>query len=568
MLAEVLAVDTVREAMLLTGVLSPLDLLRIRRVAAPLRELATSALAEYTPLAMLGALDTISTHSPRLHRRQVGPSQLVQLAGDGSGDDDDDGDDDFVAPSSEEDEDHGGEEATSDMEATDGDSDADSDTAADSDDDSGGGGGDGGENFDENDDDSDIGEVVPLRIQGFVMNWSSGRWAASPAVDCRAYQPSLMDRRQVQQPCRVLGTGMAVRGSSHWPPKHTGCLVLPHSCDWAADYSLTMTAGATHVECTPLLHEPCRGTRTNGAAVLCGSMPTEQGEGGRAVFMLGGYYEPPWGDLDDDEELDEEEDEEGHSALVEYFPIDAANERCRRWTALQPMECRRTEFAAGFFPAGAYLAEDAQRRSGRASSHTAAAAALIVAGGSDGSNEEYLRTAECLCVVGPGELSCGDWSRLPDMLHPRGYCTGCVLPDGRFVVMGGRSRRSTGPARRRDGEVFDPWAYKWRALPPLPAVFGESPELTLCAGGPSLVVAAMVVPEEIGGKRYVAALQLEAPRAHIQHEICEEEDCENEWWRDQVAQAAAAERWVTLRALPQGSEAEHAKSLVCLARGV
>jgi hypothetical protein len=154
-------------------------------------------------------------------------------------------------------------------------------------------------------------------------------------------------------------------------------------------------------------------------------------------------------------------------------------------------------------------------------------------------------------------------------LHPRGYCTGCVLPDGRFVVMGGRSRRTAGPARRRDGEVFDPSYYRWRMLPPLPAVFGESLNLTLCAGGPSLVVAAVVEPDEIGGKRYVAALQLATTRPQTELEIHEQMSGNNQWWRDRLTQAAAEERWVTLGSLPQTSRAwggVEATALVCAAR--
>ena len=134
--------------------------------------------------------------------------------------------------------------------------------------------------------------------------------------------------------------------------------------------------------------------------------------------------------------------------------------------------------------------------------------------------------------------------------------------------MGGRSRRSTGPTRRRDGEVFDPSVYRWRALPPLPAVFGESPELTLCAAGPSLLIAAMALPEELGGKRFAAALRLAALPARTKQELQEDLRGEHGWWQARVAQAAAEERWVTLGALPQGGGggAEEARSLVCIPR--
>ena len=223
----------------------------------------------------------------------------------------------------------------------------------------------------------------------------------------------------------------------------------------------------------------------------------------------------------------------------------------------------RTEFAAGFFPAGSYFADSLVERS-PATSRWDKGIALIVAGGSDGStNDEYLRSVECNCWIDVGGvLESSTWMDLPDMLHSRGGCTGCVLPDGRFVVMGGRSKKdhcpghSAGP-ERRDGEVFDPRHYRWRMLPPLPAVFGESPELTLCAGGPSLLVVAMVKPDNIGGKRCVAALQLATTRPQTELEryfgaITNGGD--NQWWRDRVTHAAAEERWVTLGSLPEAGE--------------
>ena len=267
---------------------------------------------------------------------------------------------------------------------------------------------------------------------------------------------------------------------------------------------------------------------------------------------------------------------------MEYFPLDAQDERDRHWTPIAPMNHRRTEFAVGFFPSESYFADFLVCRS--PFFEAKACIAVIVAGGSDGSDEEYLRSVECNCWVdlGDGLESSSCWTKLPDMLHPRGYCTGCVLPDGRFVVMGGRSRRGAGPARRRDGEVFDPRHHRWRMLPHLPAVFGESPELTICAAGPSLLVAAMVAPDDIGGARYVAALQVTSTPTLTNP------DPELDWrfpsagmstsrtesvWRDHVAIAAAEERWVVLGSLPYrgegpgaGWDGKHATSLLCVAR--
>ena len=57
MLAELLAVDGVIEAMLRPGWLSPLDLIRLRGASSPLRALANSALTGLPPLVMLGAVN-------------------------------------------------------------------------------------------------------------------------------------------------------------------------------------------------------------------------------------------------------------------------------------------------------------------------------------------------------------------------------------------------------------------------------------------------------------------------------------------------------------------------------
>lgn len=540
MLAELLAVDGVIRTMLLPGWLSPLDLIRLRGVSSPLRALANSALAGLPPLAMLGAqVDKV------VEVRHRETSQLAMLANDAE---DDDGDDDFE-PFSEDD----GE--MEEQEASDDDEREACDVAA----------------SPENDDEGEaVGgaedQTPPLQLHGFVMCWSSGHWMAAPPLNCALEQP-LEDCR-----CHVLGPAPGATASRpvQWPPARE-CVVLPQNCRWAADYSPASTSeivGAAHVIGAPLRHEGARGWRADGATILRGQWPTREREGERLIFMLGGYFEPFSLDSEEDEE------EEGHSALVEYFPLDAQDEGSRHWTRIASMKCQRTEFAAGFFPAGSYFADSLARRSACGDSDKSSFV-LIAAGGSDGSSdEEYLRSAECnVCVDVGGALESSSWLQLPDMLRPRGYCTGCVLPDGRFVVMGGRSRRTAGPARRRDGEVFDPTHYRWRMLPPLPTVFGESPELTLCAGGPSLLVAAMAVPTDIGEPRYVAALQLAATHTETRlgtHDETEGRDdaAHNACWQALVAQAVAKEHWVTLGSLPQGDGGfldQEVTSLVCTA---
>jgi hypothetical protein len=48
------------------------------------------------------------------------------------------------------------------------------------------------------------------------------------------------------------------------------------------------------------------------------------------------------------------------------------------------------------------------------------------------------------------------------MAHARYQAAGCVLPSGRFVVLGGRGADGQ---LRRDGEVFDPVRRVWEPLP-------------------------------------------------------------------------------------------------------
>ena len=454
-LAEALAVDGVREAMVLSGQLSALDLLVLRRVSAPLRAFAAAALADCPPLAVLGALED-GPESPLPRRRQAEPSQLALLADEDGGVADDD--DDFEPSDEDEDDDGASDVAASDTEASSSEEEEGGEGAA------GGGGG-----------------QPSLRLRGLVMCWSSGRWAAAPAMDCCSPAPPTAEHHA--EPCRVLCPMPALKT---WPPRRE-CLVLPHPCDWAADYSLDLAPGAAAAQRigTSLQHAG-RGSRADGAAVLCGRMPTrrepgaEQAQGGRCLFLLGGYYEPPSESESDSEEEEEEEQEEGHSALVEYFPIDAPHTTpafpvnsdetvYRRWTPFPAMEHQRTEFAAGFFPQGSAFAQALTRRQAAFDLATSGgAAALIVAGGSDGSNEEYHCAAECLLfwpnIIDGRELSCSGWESLPAMQHPRGYS----LPRSTFLdLVSFRSReflreqvlhrlRAAGRPIRRGGRALPP----------------------------------------------------------------------------------------------------------------
>jgi hypothetical protein len=72
------------------------------------------------------------------------------------------------------------------------------------------------------------------------------------------------------------------------------------------------------------------------------------------------------------------------------------------------------------------------------------------------------------------------WSALPPMAHGRIQAAGCVLPSGRFVVLGGVG--ADGQARR-DGEVFDPVRRVWEPLPADMAVARSDFGVEAVAGG-------------------------------------------------------------------------------------
>eukprot|EP01047_Picozoa_sp_COSAG01_P031847 COSAG01_NODE_2278_length_7990_cov_4.925167_8_plen_383_part_00 len=72
-----------------------------------------------------------------------------------------------------------------------------------------------------------------------------------------------------------------------------------------------------------------------------------------------------------------------------------------------------------------------------------------------GNNSRFLASAQ---LYNPETDS---WSALPPMRHARHGAGGCVLPSGRFAVVGGH-----GPDHhRKDGEVLDPVLRTWEPLP-------------------------------------------------------------------------------------------------------
>jgi hypothetical protein len=82
---------------------------------------------------------------------------------------------------------------------------------------------------------------------------------------------------------------------------------------------------------------------------------------------------------------------------------------------------------------------------------------VIVAGGSTGPADSDATAAAELW-----DPATNTWSALPPMAHARYQAAGCVLPSGRFAVLGGYG---TDGKKRTDGEVFDPVRRVWEPLP-------------------------------------------------------------------------------------------------------
>jgi hypothetical protein len=114
------------------------------------------------------------------------------------------------------------------------------------------------------------------------------------------------------------------------------------------------------------------------------------------------------------------------------------------WATLPPMATARYDAVAGRLPGGQ----------------------IIVAGGIN-DDERALASAELW------DPATGAWAALPPMAHGRATCptrtrgraaTGCVLPSGRFAVLGGGG----GTVGTRDAEAFDPMSRAWQPLAPMP----------------------------------------------------------------------------------------------------
>jgi hypothetical protein len=85
---------------------------------------------------------------------------------------------------------------------------------------------------------------------------------------------------------------------------------------------------------------------------------------------------------------------------------------------------------------------------------------VIVAGGSnDALGALALASAELW------DPATGAWAELPPMAHARSRAAGCVLPSGRFAVLGGVYEAEP---EWEDAEVFDPVSRAWQPMPTMP----------------------------------------------------------------------------------------------------
>jgi hypothetical protein len=113
------------------------------------------------------------------------------------------------------------------------------------------------------------------------------------------------------------------------------------------------------------------------------------------------------------------------------------------WSAVAPMHTARYGAVGGLLPGGQ----------------------VIVAGGAkddpdeaaEEEDEDYLATAELW------DAETNVWTELPSMTKARKHAAGCVLPDGRFAVVGGCS--AAGDSLYSDGEVYDCARNEWTPLP-------------------------------------------------------------------------------------------------------
>jgi hypothetical protein len=178
------------------------------------------------------------------------------------------------------------------------------------------------------------------------------------------------------------------------------------------------------------------------------------------------------------------DDDDHDLASVEVLAADGSG-----WAALPPMATARYGAVAGRLPGGQ----------------------VIVAGGADyGRTGDYdpLATAELW------DPATGAWAALPPMTQARKSPAGCVLPSGRFAVLGGVG--DAPGVTREDAEAFDPVSRVWQPLPPMPRDLAGGAAVAVAGG---LLVAggnghadAMLFDEE-SGRWFTLSGQMPAGRA-------------------------------------------------------
>jgi hypothetical protein len=152
-------------------------------------------------------------------------------------------------------------------------------------------------------------------------------------------------------------------------------------------------------------------------------------------------------------------------ASVEVLAADGSG-----WTALPPMATARDGAVAGRLPGGQ----------------------VIVAGGFFGDGDgDVLASAELW------DPATGGWAALPPMGQARHMAVGCVLPSGRFAVLGGEGYDFTmmDDAHREDAEAFDPVSRAWQPLPHMPH--------SLCHGAAVVVAGGLLA---VGGQNHAGAM--------------------------------------------------------------
>jgi hypothetical protein len=156
-------------------------------------------------------------------------------------------------------------------------------------------------------------------------------------------------------------------------------------------------------------------------------------------------------------------------ASVEMLAADGSS-----WAALPPMAAARSRAVAGRLPGGQ----------------------VIVAGGAAGDDASFISLASAELW----DPATGAWAALPPMAQPRNAAMGCMLPSGRFAVLGGIGEDAN--FGRQDAEAFDPVSRAWQPLPPMPDNLMDGAVMAV-AGGLLVVggvdhAGAMLFDEESG----------------------------------------------------------------------